>query len=68
MKAEVEGNDQFSAIGIAIFCPGKLMRYIFLQVWQRAAKFLEYDPEQHELEVEMGFIDPSNPPVPGFNL
>ncbi|KAK4325707.1 hypothetical protein Pmani_003650 [Petrolisthes manimaculis] len=38
------------------------------KVWQRATKFLEYDPEQHELEVEMGFLDPSNPPVPGFNL
>lgn len=38
------------------------------QVWQRTTKFLEYDADQHELEVEMGFIDPSNPPVPGCNL
>ncbi|XP_047499160.1 phosphatidylinositol 3,4,5-trisphosphate 3-phosphatase TPTE2-like [Penaeus chinensis] len=38
------------------------------QVWQRTTKFLEYDAEQHEIEVEMGFADPSNPPVPGCNL
>ncbi|KAG0711659.1 Phosphatidylinositol 3,4,5-trisphosphate 3-phosphatase TPTE2 [Chionoecetes opilio] len=38
------------------------------EVWQRTAKFLEYDPEEHELEVEMGFVDPSNPPIPGCNL
>lgn len=38
------------------------------QVWQRTTKFLEYDAEQHEMEVEMGFVDPSNPPVPGCNL
>ncbi|XP_042886279.1 phosphatidylinositol 3,4,5-trisphosphate 3-phosphatase TPTE2-like isoform X2 [Penaeus japonicus] len=38
------------------------------QVWQRTTKFLEYDAEQHEIEVEMGFVDPSNPPVPGCNL
>lgn len=38
------------------------------EVWQRTAKFLEYDPEEHELELEMGFVDPSNPPVPGCNL
>lgn len=35
---------------------------------ERATKFLEYDPDQHELEVELGFVDPSNPPIPGFNL
>lgn len=38
------------------------------QVWQRTTKFLEYDAEQHEIEVEMGFVDPSHPPVPGCNL
>lgn len=38
------------------------------QVIQRTTKFLEYDADQHEIEVEMGFEDPSNPPVPGFNL
>ncbi|XP_042229285.1 phosphatidylinositol 3,4,5-trisphosphate 3-phosphatase TPTE2-like isoform X1 [Homarus americanus] len=38
------------------------------QVWQRTTKFLEYDADEHELEVEMGFVDPSNPPIPGFNL
>lgn len=38
------------------------------QVIQRTTKFLEYDADQHEIEVEMGFVDPSNPPVPGFNL
>ncbi|XP_069164321.1 phosphatidylinositol 3,4,5-trisphosphate 3-phosphatase TPTE2 isoform X2 [Procambarus clarkii] len=38
------------------------------QVWQRTTKFLEYDADQHELEIEMGFVDPSNPPVPGCNL
>ncbi|ROT85568.1 putative phosphatidylinositol 3,4,5-trisphosphate 3-phosphatase TPTE2-like [Penaeus vannamei] len=34
------------------------------QVWQRTTKFLEYDAEQHEIEVEMGFVDPSHPPSP----
>ncbi|KAK7068897.1 Phosphatidylinositol 3,4,5-trisphosphate 3-phosphatase tpte2 [Halocaridina rubra] len=38
------------------------------QVMQRTTKFLEYNADQHEIEVEMGFVDPSNPPVPGFNL
>ncbi|XP_050701341.1 phosphatidylinositol 3,4,5-trisphosphate 3-phosphatase TPTE2-like isoform X1 [Eriocheir sinensis] len=38
------------------------------QVWQRTATFLEYDADQHELELEMGFVDPSNPPIPGYNL
>lgn len=38
------------------------------EVWQRTAMFLEYDPEQDELELEMGFVDPSNPPIPGCNL
>ena len=38
------------------------------QVWNRAEQFLEYDAEQHEIEVELGFEDPSNPPVPGCNL
>ncbi|XP_076042441.1 phosphatidylinositol 3,4,5-trisphosphate 3-phosphatase TPTE2-like isoform X2 [Oratosquilla oratoria] len=37
------------------------------KVWSRTTKFLEYDPEQHGLEVEMGFVDPSNPPSPGCN-
>lgn len=33
-----------------------------------ATKFFTYNPKEHELEVEMGFLDPSNPPIPGCNL
>ena len=38
------------------------------EMWKRTANFLEYNAEFHELEEEMGFVDPSNPPVPGYNL
>ena len=38
------------------------------ELWKRTANFLEYDADAHELEEEMGFIDPSNPPIVGFNL
>ncbi|KAB7504423.1 Phosphatidylinositol 3,4,5-trisphosphate 3-phosphatase TPTE2 [Armadillidium nasatum] len=32
-----------------------------------ATSFYEYDAEEHELDDELGFIDPSNPPVKGCN-
>ena len=36
--------------------------------WRLASAFYEYDPEEHEVEQQLGFLDPSNPPVQGCNL
>ena len=37
------------------------------ELYRKVSTFFEYDPKQHEIEAELGFEDPANPPTPGCN-
>ncbi|XP_018006921.1 phosphatidylinositol 3,4,5-trisphosphate 3-phosphatase TPTE2 isoform X1 [Hyalella azteca] len=38
------------------------------EIFRRASDFYSYDPEEHEVQEQLGFSDPSNPPQPGCNI